>query len=175
MRDAGRIPPRLRRTAASNTAFDCWDTFCTPLESPIGNRADMAGATPAMTPRPALLFFPGLRGRTAGGHPRSPRPSPVRGKTTQPLALPLWGITALFAADGADKCPGMGMGNAPPGGLAHFLRAAHRRISKKCAKGGLRNKCPKMRINAAVGKGRLKKLLRNFFLAMGGVTGAQPP
>jgi uncharacterized Zn-binding protein involved in type VI secretion len=48
-----------------------------------------------------------------GGHPRSPQALPVRGKTTQPLALPLEGVTAVFAADGAGKCPGMRMDNAP--------------------------------------------------------------
>jgi hypothetical protein len=88
-----------------------------------------------LDPRLPHLFFPGLRGRAVGGHFMTPRPSPVRGKTTQPLAVPLWEIAALFAADGAGEGPDMGMEKARPGGLAHFLRAAHRRISKKCAKG----------------------------------------
>jgi hypothetical protein len=30
-----------------------------------------------------------------------------RGKTIQPLALPLKGVTALFAVDETDKSPGM--------------------------------------------------------------------
>jgi hypothetical protein len=72
-------------------------------------------------PRPAPLFFPGLRGRAVGGHLRFPRPSPVRGKITQPLALPPYGINALFAADGADKCPGLGIEMPRPGGLARHL------------------------------------------------------
>jgi hypothetical protein len=56
------------------------------------------------------------------------------------------GIAALFAADGAGEGPGVEMGKARPEGLAHFLRAAHRRMSKKCAKGVLRNKDLKKRI-----------------------------
>jgi hypothetical protein len=96
----------------------------------------MAGAMPAMTPGLPLLFFPGLRGRAAGGHPGSPRPSPVRGKTTQPLALPYYGITLLFAADGAGKVPGMGMENAPARRVgAAFARPFTGRKSKCRDKG----------------------------------------
>jgi hypothetical protein len=36
-----------------------------------------------------------------------------------------------------------------PGGLAHFLRAAHRRMSKKCAKGVYGMKAPVLGIKAA--------------------------
>jgi hypothetical protein len=59
-----------------------------------------------------------------GGHPRSPQVLPGRGKTTQPLALPLWGVNALFAADGSGKYPGMGMNHAPhpEAGNRRFLR-----------------------------------------------------
>jgi hypothetical protein len=73
----------------------------------------MAGTKPAMTPEPALLFFPGLRGRAAGGHPGYPPALPRPGKNHHRLAVPPYGITALFAADGAGKIPGMRMENAP--------------------------------------------------------------
>jgi hypothetical protein len=121
----------------------------------------MAGTRPAMTPgqEPACagepLFFPGLRGRAAGGHPRSLRPSPVRGKTTQPLALPPYGITALFAADGAGKGPGMRMDNAPARRVGAALACpltGHK--SKGRAKGGYGINAPLLGIRAAAGEGK---------------------
>jgi hypothetical protein len=95
-----------------------------PLEKPDKKPGGYGWSYASHDPRPTPLFFPGLRGRAAGGHPRSPRPSPGRGKTTQPLALPLKGVTALFAADGVDECPGMGMNHAPhpEAGNRRFLR-----------------------------------------------------
>jgi hypothetical protein len=75
----------------------------------------------SLDPRLPLCFSPD-RGRAVGGHFMTPRPSPVRGKTTQPLAVPLEGIAALFAADGAGEGPGEGMEKARPGGLARSLR-----------------------------------------------------
>jgi hypothetical protein len=95
--------------AVNSTAFHNWHTFCTPLENPMSNRADMAGA------RPAHLF------------------SPVRGKTTQPLALPQYGVTALFAADGANEAPYKQIENAPARRVgALFARRSPAHEQKVC-------------------------------------------
>jgi hypothetical protein len=150
----GRRPPTLRRTAESRTAFD-WYTFCTPLEKPDMKPGGYGWSYASHDPRPAPLFFPGLRGRAAGGHPRSPRPSPVRGKTTQPSALPHVRNKCAFSSDRADNGGGMRMNNVPaPKGLAWFLRGAHRRISKNHDKGVLRNNIFMERARAAVGGNR---------------------
>ncbi|MDR1956900.1 MAG: hypothetical protein LBQ30_08610, partial [Treponema sp.] len=79
--------------------------------------------------------FPGLRGRAAGGHPGSPRPSPVRGKTTTDRPCH-YGEQICYVADGAGKCPGMRMDNAPARRVgAALARLLKRRISKGRAKG----------------------------------------
>jgi hypothetical protein len=55
-------------------------------------------------------------------------------------------VSLNTAADGADTAPGVRIGKCPgperSGGLAHPLRGAHRRISKGCDKGVIRNKFP---------------------------------
>jgi hypothetical protein len=72
-----------------------------------------------------------------GATPPPPSALPRTGKNHHRLALPLQGITALFAADGAGKIPGMGMENAPARRVGAALACpltGH--ISKGRAKGG---------------------------------------
>jgi hypothetical protein len=66
--------------------------------------------------------------------------------------LPLQGVTALFAADGTSKLPGMRIDDAPArrvGALFALRSPAHK---QKVCQRGLRGKGPIMRRNAAVGE-----------------------
>ena len=88
-----------------------------------------------MTPQTRPFVFPRFKGEGRRGPPPLPPALPRPGKNRHRLALPLQGVTALFAADGAGKVPGMGMENAPA-----------RRVGAALA-------CP---LTGHIGKGRAK-------------------
>jgi hypothetical protein len=103
----------------------------------------MAGAMPAMTPDPPLLFFPGLRAPPRTGERilgrRGPPPIPPAlsrpGKNHPAVGPAAKGNNGAMRWIEPGKAPVWEWKMPRPEGLAHFLRAAHRRISKKCAKG----------------------------------------
>jgi hypothetical protein len=132
-----------------------------------------------MTPDPPFVFLR-FKGEGRRGPPPLPPALPRPGKNHHRLALPHYGITALFAVDGAGKVPGMGMENVPArrpkaGGLAQPLRGAHRRISKGCAKGYYG-----MTANGLGSKGNswrrlmVSKIAKQFLPTMGVLGGEAP-
>jgi hypothetical protein len=73
----------------------------------------------------AAGVFPRKQGAAAWVHKRSPTGCPLRGKTNQLFASPIWVLCAMYAMQRkADICLIMGIKNCPvPLGLARFLTA----------------------------------------------------